>query len=275
VRLEFGAAASNRLGLSHCHLVSWTPTGINRSLAVGWIRNFVNRFRPSKIVRREIDAAMNRWLRDIDFGLRLRAILDSADFVYEHIPLHKRFDPVALRKKAFDMAPAHGLLMEFGVWKGMWINRFASWTDRPVYGFDSFEGLPEPWTFVDRGFFAIQELPKVRDNVTLVKGWFDQTLPRFLETRPEPAAFLHIDCDVYSSTKTVLDLLKDRIVAGTTIVLDDFMMQPGWQRAEYRAWQEFVDAHQVEFDYLGYQTGLACSVAVQITKPPCAVAAAK
>ena len=66
---------------------------------MGWIRNFVNRFRPSKIVRREIDAAMNRWLRDIDFGLRLRAILDSADFVYEHIPLHKRFDPVALRKK--------------------------------------------------------------------------------------------------------------------------------------------------------------------------------
>jgi hypothetical protein len=237
---------------------------------VGWIRKFADRFRPSKIVRREIDLAMNRWLRDIDFGLRLRAILASADFVFENVPLHKRFNPVALRKHALERAPTNGLLLEFGVWQAMWINRMASWTERRFFGFDSFEGLPEPWTTVDRGFFALQELPQVRENVTLVKGWFNETLPLFLETHREGVAFIHMDCDLYSSTKTVLDLLKDRLMAGTVIVFDDFLMQPGWQREEHKAWFDFVGEHHVEFEYLGYQTEVACAVAVQITKAPSA-----
>jgi len=231
-------------------------------------RRLVNHFRPSKIVRREVDAAMHRWLRDIDSGLRLRAILASADFVYENIPLHKRFDPVVLRKSALEAAPRDGLLMEFGVWQGGWINRIASWTDRQVYGFDSFEGLPEPWSTVDKGFFALPALPEVRQNVTLIKGWFDQTLPRFLEEHPQPVAFIHMDCDLYSSTKTVLDLLRTRLMEGTTIVLDDFLMEPGWQREEHKAWVEFARNHRVEFEYLGYQTGIACAVALQIRKPP-------
>jgi hypothetical protein len=235
---------------------------------VGWIRTVVDRFRPSKIVRREIDSAMQRWLRDIDFGLRLRAIVASADFVFDHIPLHKRFDPIALRKHALQDAPRDGMLMEFGVWKGMWINRMASWTNRQFFGFDSFEGLPEAWTTVDRGFFALPELPKVRENVTLVKGWFNESLPPFLETHREPVAFIHMDCDLYSSTRTVLDLLKDRLVAGTVIVFDDFLMQPGWQREEHKAWFDFVAEHNIGFDYLGYQTEMACAVSVRITKPP-------
>ena len=96
------------------------------------LKRLINRFRPSKILRRELDAAMNRWLRDIDFGLRLRAIMASADFVYENIPLHKRFDGVTLRQKSLELAPAEGMILEFGVFKGYWINQFASWTNRRV-----------------------------------------------------------------------------------------------------------------------------------------------
>jgi hypothetical protein len=232
------------------------------------LRRLINRFRPSKIIRAELDAAMRRWLRDIDFGLRLRAILASADFVYDNIPLHKRFDALALRRMALERAPKDGLLLEFGVWQGASINRIASWTERRVYGFDSFEGLPEAWSTVSRGFFAVDRLPKVRPNVTLVKGWFHDTLPRFLAEHPGKVAFVHMDCDLYSSTKTVLELLADRFTAGTTIVLDDFLMEPGWQCQEHKAWQEFVSRYDVEFEYLGYQTGLACAVAAQITSPP-------
>lgn len=229
------------------------------------IRRFINRFRPSKIIRKEIDAAMNRWLRDIDFALRLQAILDSAKFVSDNIPLHRRFDPCSLRKMAIDRAPQQGLLLEFGVWKAGWINQMAQWTDRRFYGFDSFEGLPEPWSTVDKGFFAIDGLPKVRENVSLIKGWFHETLPPFLEQNPGPVAFVHVDCDLYSSTKTVLELLRDRFVPGTVLVLDDFLMEPGWQDAEHQAFLDFVAAHKINFEYLGYQTGMACAVAVQLT----------
>ena len=173
------------------------------------------------MIQEEFDAGMNRWLRDIDFGLRLRAILDSARFIEENIPLHKRFDPFALRKKALELAPRNGLLMEFGVAKGMWINRLASWTDRRIFGFDSFDGLPEPWSFRPAGFFAVETPPDVPSNVTLVKGRFDESLPKFLHEHPEPVAFIHMDCDLYSSTKTVLDLIKDRqsIFIGQRLVL--------------------------------------------------------
>lgn len=232
------------------------------------LKRFINRFRPSKIVQKELDAAMGRWLRDIDFGLRLHAILDSAKFVFDNIPLHKRFDPRSLRKVAIERAPSTGLLLEFGVWKGGWINQMAQWTDRQLFGFDSFEGLPEAWSTADKGFFALDQLPKVRDNVSLIKGWFHESLPPFLREHSEPVAFIHMDCDLYSSTQTVLELLRDRLVAGTTIVLDDFLMEPGWQREEHQAWLDFAKTNHVEFEYLGYQTGMACAVAVQITKPP-------
>jgi hypothetical protein len=158
--------------------------------------------------------------------------------------------------------------LEFGVWQGMWINRIASWTDRQIYGFDSFAGLPEPWSFRQTGYFALDTLPEVRKNVTLVKGWFDESLPVFLREHPEPVAFIHMDCDLYSSTRTVLELLKDRLVPGTTIVLDDFLMEPGWQCQEHKAWQDFAQTYKVEFEYLGYQTAIACAVGVQITRGP-------
>jgi hypothetical protein len=221
-----------------------------------------------EIIHEEFDAGMNRWLRDIDFGLRLRAILDSASFVQENIPLHKRFDPLALRQRALELAPKDGLLMEFGVWKGMWINRIASWTDRQVYGFDSFEGLPEPWSFRPKGFFEVDTAPEVRRNVTLVKGKVNDSLPLFLREHPEHVAFIHRECELYSSARTVLELIKDRLVSGTTIVLDDFLMEPGWQCQEHKAWLDFAQINKVEFEYFGYQTNIACAVGVQITKAP-------
>ena len=36
-------------------------------------------------------------------------------------------------------------------------------------------------------------LPAVEPNALLVKGWFDRTLPEFLEQHSEPAALVHID----------------------------------------------------------------------------------
>lgn len=51
-----------------------------------------------------------------------------------------------------------------------------------------------------------------------MKGWFDETLPKFAAEVEGPAAFLHVDCDLYSSTRTVFEALGDRVVPGTVIV---------------------------------------------------------
>jgi hypothetical protein len=210
---------------------------------------------------------IERRLRQIPFGLRVNAFLDSARFVEKNIPLHLHFPGDELRRKAVQMAPRDGLMLEFGVAQANWINRMASWTpDRHWYGFDSFQGLPEPWSLKDAGYFSLENLPAVRDNITLVKGWFSETLPQFLVEHPEPVSFVHVDCDLYSSTKTVLDLLAPRLRVGSTLVLDDFLLEPGWQHQEHKAWFDVTANNpDIAWTYLGYQDEWP-SVGVQITR---------
>jgi len=100
------------------------------------------------------------------------------------------------------------LVCEFGVYSGLTINHIASLTRLPVYGFDSFEGLPNRWRDGYRkGHFEVSELPEVLPNVNLIEGWFDETLPNFIKEHDKSAGFIHIDCDLHSSTETVFDVL--------------------------------------------------------------------
>ena len=80
-----------------------------------------------------------------------------------------------------------GHYMEFGVFEGKSINYLASLNKKVTYhGFDSFEGLPEQWktnpndTKHTAGYFAT-DIPKVRDNVKLWVGLFDQQIPEYLK----------------------------------------------------------------------------------------------
>lgn len=148
---------------------------------------------------------------------------------------------------------AHGQILEFGVATGRTLNQFAYWLPhKTVYGFDGFDGLPEDWTSrMRKGFFARKHLPRVRRNCELVVGWFNETLAGFVEKHPEPVALLHVDCDLYSSTVTILDELKDNIVPGTVIIFDEYINYPGWQLDEFRAWQEFVKEHNIRYEYIG------------------------
>jgi len=62
--------------------------------------------------------------------------------------------------------------------------------------------------------------PEVPANVVLHAGWFDDTLPVFLAGTPGPVRFANIDCDLYSSTRSVLTALAGRIRPGTILVFD-------------------------------------------------------
>lgn len=158
-----------------------------------------------------------------------------------------------------------GLYCEFGVESGTTINFIASQTARTIHGFDSFEGLPEDWRpGFPAGTFKLKELPKVRANVELHKGWFDQSIAPFKAKFSEPVVFLHMDADLYSSTKTTLDLLADRIIPGTIIQFDEFFNYPGWRQGEYKAFMEFVNDYKITHEYIGYTGGTGEQVAVRI-----------
>ncbi|MCH7687135.1 MAG: class I SAM-dependent methyltransferase [Planctomycetes bacterium] len=145
--------------------------------------------------------------------------------------------------------------MEFGVHTGKTINVIAMHTENTVYGFDSFEGLPEDWRQgkLNGRYSTDGNLPDVKPNVELISGWFEETLPQFLEKHPESVALIHIDCDLYSSTKTVLTHLKKRIVAGTVIVFDELFNYPEYEKHEIKAFYEFLKETNVQFEWIGVQ----------------------
>lgn len=149
-----------------------------------------------------------------------------------------------------------GLYLEFGVYFGDTINHIAKSVNAgtTVHGFDSFEGLPENWASKEtKGHYSTdKQLPKVSENVSLHVGWFDKTLPQFLDEHSGNVSFLHIDSDIYSSAKIVLDNLKDRIVPGTVIVFDEFFNYPDYQNHEYKAFFEFIEMTQMKYKFISY-----------------------
>lgn len=168
-----------------------------------------------------------------------------------------------------EISKQDGLNLEFGVFKGHTINLCAiKQPNRTFYGFDSFEGLPEDWRkgFLKGHFNLNGFLPNVNSNVKLVKGLFSDTLQDFLDEHKEHVSYVHIDCDLYSSTKYVLETLKDRFVVGTVLLFDEFYNYPGWEEGEFKAWMEFAENNSnFEYEFLGYNINHE-QVAIKITK---------
>jgi hypothetical protein len=145
-------------------------------------------------------------------------------------------------------------IIEFGVCTGETINHLANiFYPEIIWGFDSFEGLPEDWQKNRRvvrrkGHLAVNEMPNVKKNVKLVKGWFKDTIPLWLDKHPGDIRFLHIDSDLYSSAKTVLSLMNSRIKKNTIIVFDelcDFNSDgkfANWEQHEWKALREWMKA---------------------------------
>jgi len=196
----------------------------------------------------------------------VQATIETGKFVHENIPqLEGKKDAYETLEFALDAVSIDGSYLEFGVFSGATISFIANKVDnnQMIHGFDSFEGLPEDWGAAKKGTFNTDgTLPEVPDNVILHKGWFNQTLPEFLSQNNEVVAFLHADADLYSSTKTILDQLNDRIIKGTVIVFDEFFNYPYWREHEYKAFIEFIEMTNRTFEYIAY-TDRGYSVAVK------------
>ena len=182
------------------------------------------------------------------------ALAESVQYVRDHMT---GAVPVETAREALDLAMRNasieGHFLEFGVYRGGTIRHLAKRVPAHiVHGFDSFSGLPEAWAGNTSRFDAKGKLPKVPSNVRLHVGFFSESIPRWLLANPGPVAFMHIDCDVYSSTRDIFQALADRIVPGSILVFDEYFNYPYWQHHEFKAFQEFVAAHKVSYEYLAY-----------------------
>lgn len=192
--------------------------------------------------------------RDLSYAQDASAAQQSAAFVLEHMPAARVFwESGDTLRYAIGEIKGPGLALEFGVATGATLRVIADAVaaDRTVAGFDVFTGLPETWrTGFPAGEFA-QDPPDV-PGARVIAGLFEDTLPSFLAETDEAIAFMHVDCDLYSSTKTVLDLTGERLAPDAVLVFDEFFNYPGWQQHESRAWAEFLARSGRSFEYLAY-----------------------
>lgn len=147
---------------------------------------------------------------------------------------------------------------------------------RRVVAFDSFEGLPggdnhPRWKAgmfrvnhsyhpicqvgervtpdVIRRLFAEYQLPAPEIEV----GLFSQTLPQVIPAKYESAAVIHIDCDLYQSTKSVLEGMEPIFQEGTILLFDDwFNFKGNKNKGEQKAFWEF-SANQTKWSFIPYQ----------------------
>lgn len=155
---------------------------------------------------------------------------------------------------------ALGDYLEFGVYAGASLTcmdqalKDLELNSVRLFGFDSFEGLPkaaktEPmWS---PGMFksGIEQTKGILarngvdlDRITLVKGWFDETLTEPAKYGIRKASVVMIDCDLYASAKTALRFCAPLIDDQAVIFFDDWWpaMLGARNQGEKRAFDEFL-----------------------------------
>ena len=154
-----------------------------------------------------------------------------------------------------------GCVVECGVWRGGMSAALAEvlGPDRHYFLFDSFEGLPpagsedgdraKAWqedtssaTYFDNCRAPVEFAERAMQmsgarKYTIVKGWFEQTLPAF--SPPAPIAILRLDGDWYQSTLVALEALFQHLAPGGIVIMDDYYAWDGCSRAVH----DFLSRH--------------------------------
>ena len=104
-------------------------------------------------------------------------------------------------------------------------NNFMS---RSFFGLDSFEGFPEEVhsEYISNNFKSDYEKVKkleVKYNCCkIIKGYFSDSLKKIENTENDNIAFAFIDCDIYHSSKDVVNFLENRLSNGAFLMIDDY-----------------------------------------------------
>lgn len=146
--------------------------------------------------------------------------------------------------------PNEGLILEFGVASGNTFWQICSIVaPRRAYGFDWFYGLPEDWNDTNpKGKFSTDgAVPHILMNGELIVGLVQDTLDEFLRMHRGSIAFAHLDMDLYSSTKFVLEKLAPRCGNGTVLLFDEIV---GNAKDEEAAFLEFLAYTGFDFEFV-------------------------
>lgn len=155
----------------------------------------------------------------------------------------------ALKSALAKVERVDGDLAELGVYRGGVAHLLATtYPERTVHLFDTFAGIPANGMACDghkQGEYAADEAD-VRQyladcpNVAFHVGVFPET------AMGERFALVHLDADLYASTKAGLEWFWPRLSPGGCLVLDDWQwrMCPGveWAVAEYFAFKGKAEA---------------------------------
>ena len=164
-----------------------------------------------------------------------------------------------------------GIVVEFGVYKGKSISHFAKlMPSTTIYGFDSFDGFPDDGRTDWNKNFAVDHIPDCPKNVTLLPGMFAETLPAFVDSMDKTTQIklLHIDCDLYSSTKTVFDHLGEHIRIGDIILFDELLFYNRFLQNELLAFFGFLSEYNLDFEWaLTQGKALSLEVFFELTAP--------
>ena len=121
-----------------------------------------------------------------------------------------------------------------------------------VHGFDSFEGLPAPWSgyTLDAGAFSGEGTPDGRRQRRTARrmvrrhvAGLSRIARRRRRLRPHRLRHLQLGKDDPRQ-------LAPRVRPGTIIVFNEYFNYPNWKQHEFRAFQEFCTANRVEYRYL-------------------------
>ncbi|MBV9388005.1 MAG: class I SAM-dependent methyltransferase [Chroococcidiopsidaceae cyanobacterium CP_BM_ER_R8_30] len=208
-----------------------TSVNVLKTLHLNSIFNYVMSYAPKKI---------QLWFDNQRLKIKVQ------HFGYRLVPqeeLKRKYSEALLLLSKNEAAQELGDYLEFGVCHGSSMAcmyhalKDAGFDRVRLFGFDSFEGMPDSADAEDGNWYAGQfkseekftrELLKQQDvdlqRVTLVKGWFSDMLnPRLIKQHQiTKASVIMIDCDIYSSAKQALDFCAPLIQEQAIIFFDDW-----------------------------------------------------
>ena len=187
------------------------------------------------------------------------------------------------------IADIQGCIVEGGVYAGQGLMTWAQLSAilepvggvfRHIYGFDTFAGFPGvhkkdlqgssdlDWRRGDVKDESFEELNRCIElydmnrfldqipRVTLVKGDFMKTAPKFLKDNPHVlVSMLYLDFDIYEPTKLALELFLPRMPKGSILAFDE-INHPFWP-GETLALLEMMDLRSIRIQKFAYEVNMS------------------
>ena len=177
-----------------------------------------------------------------------------------------------------------GDIVECGIWRGGNLflakkiqDKYPKETKRKIYGYDTFEGMPEPsiqdgvkinqvyqnfknrnepWTkaSLDDVKNSSKKLFLDTEDFNFIKGMVENTL-KDKKNLPNKISLLRLDTDLYESTKVELNILYPLLVENGVLIIDDYGDFPGCRKA--------VDEYFLDKEVLMTSVDKSCRVIIK------------